>query len=293
MPIPISCVCGQSYMAADQMAGQSATCPNCGQPVLIPLSSPQGTVAYPGPAIPTQQVPGQPMPGQPGIVVPGQQPIVSPEQVADAADAADAPKKKTKAEKKAEKKAQKQAEQKKMIIYIASSAGGGVLLMIVIVAVLMMSGGRGKAGLPEGWVRKNFKNIYLSIAIPKGLSASEGYGSVYRVYRPLVQENSNAQYYFTFVEPISRKFTRERKIDQVLSRLAGDQSFPKMKSAPRTDIQVADMEGVEFKQGETTVMRILFWEKGAFVLAAKRATNQNNDNQVFLDSFKRIKGYGQ
>ena len=45
MPFPVSCNCGQRFMAQDYLEGQQVPCPSCGQPMLIqrprPVSSPR------------------------------------------------------------------------------------------------------------------------------------------------------------------------------------------------------------------------------------------------------------
>lgn len=40
MPIPVRCTCGQSFQAKDALAGRTAKCPKCAQPILIPSPTP-------------------------------------------------------------------------------------------------------------------------------------------------------------------------------------------------------------------------------------------------------------
>jgi hypothetical protein len=43
MSIPVTCTCGQQFMAQPHLAGQRVACPNCGNPLTIPASNEQAT----------------------------------------------------------------------------------------------------------------------------------------------------------------------------------------------------------------------------------------------------------
>lgn len=43
MSIPVTCTCGQQFMAQPHLAGQRVACPNCGNPLTIPPSTEQAT----------------------------------------------------------------------------------------------------------------------------------------------------------------------------------------------------------------------------------------------------------
>jgi hypothetical protein len=38
MPVPVACACGAKFAAKDELAGKRVKCPNCGQPLAIPLA---------------------------------------------------------------------------------------------------------------------------------------------------------------------------------------------------------------------------------------------------------------
>src|SRR2546428_11367635 len=43
MPIPVSCQCGQSFRAKDDLAGKRVKCPKCGQVLQIPGAAPSAS----------------------------------------------------------------------------------------------------------------------------------------------------------------------------------------------------------------------------------------------------------
>src|SRR5688572_3853669 len=62
MPIKVTCACGQSFAAKDELAGRTVKCPKCSRPLAIPAAG--GAAAIPAAA--TQPMPQQPMmPQQP------------------------------------------------------------------------------------------------------------------------------------------------------------------------------------------------------------------------------------
>jgi DNA-directed RNA polymerase subunit RPC12/RpoP len=64
MPIKVTCKCGSSFAARDELAGRAVKCPNCGQPIQIP--GPQGGKQPPaGQQRPPGQRPAQPRAQQP------------------------------------------------------------------------------------------------------------------------------------------------------------------------------------------------------------------------------------
>jgi hypothetical protein len=44
MPIKVTCACGQSFAAKDELAGRTVKCPKCGRPLAIPAAGGAGTV---------------------------------------------------------------------------------------------------------------------------------------------------------------------------------------------------------------------------------------------------------
>src|SRR5688500_13852910 len=57
MPIKVTCACGQSFAAKDELAGRTVKCPKCSRPLAIPAAG--GAAAIPAAA--TQPMPQQPM----------------------------------------------------------------------------------------------------------------------------------------------------------------------------------------------------------------------------------------
>jgi hypothetical protein len=55
MPIKVTCACGQSFAAKDELAGRTVKCPKCSRPLAIPATGATGSVpAPPAPASPQQ-----------------------------------------------------------------------------------------------------------------------------------------------------------------------------------------------------------------------------------------------
>lgn len=67
MPIKVTCACGQSFAAKDELAGRTVKCPKCSQPLAIPAAGAGAAM----PAAATQPMPQRPaMPQQPLAAAP-------------------------------------------------------------------------------------------------------------------------------------------------------------------------------------------------------------------------------
>jgi hypothetical protein len=64
MPIKVTCQCGQSFAAKDELAGKTVKCPKCTKPLKIPEAGPR--VAAPTAAATPQRAAPQPIPQQAG-----------------------------------------------------------------------------------------------------------------------------------------------------------------------------------------------------------------------------------
>lgn len=62
MPIKVSCACGKSFAAPDNLAGKKVKCPACQQPLAIPAAGPQPALSPLGPPSPAAAQPGSPLP---------------------------------------------------------------------------------------------------------------------------------------------------------------------------------------------------------------------------------------
>jgi hypothetical protein len=74
MPIPVSCQCGQTFRAKDDLAGKRVKCPKCGQPLQIPGANPSDSMASASGLLSIDDLmkmdaaaPAGPMPGMPGV----------------------------------------------------------------------------------------------------------------------------------------------------------------------------------------------------------------------------------
>jgi hypothetical protein len=66
MPIKVTCQCGKSFAAKDELAGKAVKCPNCQQPLRIPqagIAAPLPSASPPQPARPQQAAPMPPAGG--------------------------------------------------------------------------------------------------------------------------------------------------------------------------------------------------------------------------------------